>query len=477
MSQDGVLASSSQCGISGDPCQITSRYCGNNYLLIPLIQRLLLYVNQLELVVQDVEHSGSTPQPRICAEHVVDCSVDELAIDGWRQPAIGLGANLINGNDLIDQPATRTATKPEFVGQTSQRCPCVDPGPNISMCLTRVGRFLRCSVHAARRRGGPVPYSRFARRRRRRTRRAHRPFQTDPPARVLLADYEHPYDHTITAKDMYARREDDRLARKQRPENRVRWVFFSVDVALTPLQFYSFLTRSRSRSRSKTDPSLDHESTIPELVHDYPHNTSHSRQSSGSVREDKSSKPSAYRPLSTTTTATNTTIMPPTPKPRRTPAPYAEVPPHHNENTSRPSTPSRGPSNTRKKLHNIFGIPLTGPRRSGSRKSSISSTRPSTPDLHSAPPLPDPGSSHDSTPSRRNNAPPPLDFHRSSSPSLRSRSKQSTFDSVESSTSTSAPRDHQFKSQKLFLGKQTQPLLAWNADNVISARPHRIVPF
>ncbi|KAF8915797.1 hypothetical protein CPB85DRAFT_1291833 [Mucidula mucida] len=269
----------------------------------------------------------------------------------------------------------------------------------------------------------------------------------------VLSDYadERPYDRTITAKNMYARKDDERQTRKQKPESR----------------FYSFLTRSRSRSRPKNDPALDHESIVPELARDY---GSHSRQSSASIREktrgDKISINPASRPLSTTTTATNTTIMPPTPKARRAAAPLvaAPAPAHPNENTSRPSTPKL-PSNTRKKLHNIFGIPLSGPRKSDSRKSSFNSSRPCTPDLlvaTNAPPLPATsrqGSGHDpirSSP-RRAKIPLPLDIVRSESPSLGSRSRQATFDSLESSTSTSAStssnRDHNFKSQKLFLAR------------------------
>ncbi|KAF9054979.1 hypothetical protein BDZ89DRAFT_1055605 [Hymenopellis radicata] len=275
-------------------------------------------------------------------------------------------------------------------------------------------------------------------------------FQSDPPSKVVYAD-EHPYDRTITANNMYALKEDERQTRKQKPESR----------------FYSFLTRSRSRSRPKNDPALDHESIVPELARDY---GSHSRQSSASIREKShGDKPTisinpASRPLSTTTTATNTTIMPPTPKARRTATPLVAVPApaHPNENTSRPSTP-KIPSNTRKKLHNIFGIPLSGPRKSDSRKSSLNSTRPNTPDplvATNAPPLPATcrqGSSHDPIPSAPRKIPAPLNIVRPESPSLGSRSRQATFDSLESSTSTSAStsskRDHNFKSQKLFLAR------------------------
>jgi hypothetical protein len=96
------------------------------------------------------------------------------------------------------------------------------------------------------------------------------------------------------------------------------------------------------------------------------------------------------RPLSSTTTATNTTITPatptqtrhrqkhpPIPDPGLTPRPARLV---RDPTPPRPSTPK--PSNARKKLHDLFGIPL-----SNSRKSSIS--RPDSPELfQDAPPLP-----------------------------------------------------------------------------------------
>ena len=92
------------------------------------------------------------------------------------------------------------------------------------------------------------------------------------------------------------------------------------------------------------------------------------------------------RPLSSTTTTTNATVLPPTPTQIRRPRKYPPVPdppiqPLPIDSTpSRPSTPK--PSNTRKKLHDLFGIPLPN-----SRKSSLS--RPDSPErFQDAPPLP-----------------------------------------------------------------------------------------
>lgn len=200
-----------------------------------------------------------------------------------------------------------------------------------------------------------------------------------------------------------------------------------------------------------------------------------------SKREEKAfSKHSSHlstRPLSSTTTATNTTITPHTPKARRiVPIPVtsqAEQP--HNENTSRPPTP-KGISNTRRKLHNIFGIPLSGPHRSGSRKSSVSSTRPGTPDPQGAtnpPPLPGP-SSQDFQPERsprRPRAPPPSHTQRSERPSLTTRS---TSGSTESLTSSMSKRENASRIQKHFIGKSLS--LPSNDSANLSQRVPQIFP-
>ncbi|KAG5648878.1 hypothetical protein DXG03_000227 [Asterophora parasitica] len=144
---------------------------------------------------------------------------------------------------------------------------------------------------------------------------------------------------------------DDRPTRKSKAENRI----------------YRFITRSltRSRSRSRTrnghDP-LDTDEPVPHLppIH----------------IDSMRSKPSARissRPLSSTTTATNTTITPATPRAKkRIPVPQNNSP---SASPTRPATPNA--SAARKKLHTLFGIPLASPKNSSFRSSTQSSPRPS----------------------------------------------------------------------------------------------------
>ncbi|KAJ4479335.1 hypothetical protein J3R30DRAFT_2748732 [Lentinula aciculospora] len=173
------------------------------------------------------------------------------------------------------------------------------------------------------------------------------------------------------------REESDRLARKKnKPENK----------------FYRFLTRSRSRSSPRTNASAsiseELASAIPESSQNHEHSI-HSRDSSwSSARSSKNrpmssktatSKPSTIlqsRPLSSTTTATNTTITPPTPKASR----------HMSSSIPKPPEPSplapKSPTSARQRLHNIFG-----------RRSSISSSKDASPgqsntDLENVPPIP-----------------------------------------------------------------------------------------
>ncbi|KAK0461926.1 uncharacterized protein EV420DRAFT_1527922 [Desarmillaria tabescens] len=312
-------------------------------------------------------------------------------------------------------------------------------------------------------------------------------FQSNQATKVRLSDYadSHPSSQQPTSKDMYASRDDERPTRKSKSENR----------------FYSFITRSRSRSRTKAGASVDIEPVASELSQGYAADIStHSRQSSISSRapleqrcHTPSSKPPTLhpsRPLSSTTTATNTTVKPPTPKGKRrvpVPIPKPNILAQENENPSsvagsRPSTPKLS---TRKKLHNLFGIPLSGARRSGSRKSSISSTRPTTPDLQSsadAPPLPlqpeSPnyhirGNNHDPI------LPPlprvPLSLH---SHFGDSKAKPTSIDPLESSTSTTASyssrRDTFFKASKLFSVRN--PLVMSPTSSTFDDRPRPYSP-
>lgn len=144
------------------------------------------------------------------------------------------------------------------------------------------------------------------------------------------------------------------------------------------------------------------------------------------------------RPLSSTTTATNTTIKPiqtrrpkkhpPDPIPIPVPAPTYENNPI---SVSRPSTPTASkPSSTRKKLHNLFGIPLSG--HGNSRKSISSRSRPASPRVSSdaghtqhPPPNSTDGVIDDTTPSLLHQ--PPLSRPQSpaSSPPTRPKAKPS----------------------------------------------------
>lgn len=169
----------------------------------------------------------------------------------------------------------------------------------------------------------------------------------------------------------------ERESRKPKPENR----------------FYNFLSRSRSRSRTK-DARIDG----PASSRDTPSNT-----------VLPNSKPPARitsRPISTTTTTTNATVVPSTPKATRArPVPITQssevigpdqqIPP----GSSIPKLPG-----TRRKLHNLFGIHLVGQKKPsfGAAISQPGSSRSSL----DVPPMPTqvaslrPNSRHKGAPSR-----------------------------------------------------------------------------
>ncbi|RDB20106.1 hypothetical protein Hypma_012749 [Hypsizygus marmoreus] len=187
--------------------------------------------------------------------------------------------------------------------------------------------------------------------------------------------------------------DDDRPSRKPRKsENRVDafpfYNFSCFDSDHLPSKLYNFiarsLTRSRSRSRSRSGREPDDE-PVPDLP-DSPSRLSNAGHSS-------SSKPVIRiqsRPLSSTTTATNTTITPGTPRAKKRPPSAIPIPDMSpkvadpfDSPSSRPPTPKA--STTRKKLHNLFGIPLSSPRKSSFSSSRQSSRRPS---LDVIPPLP-----------------------------------------------------------------------------------------
>ncbi|KAF8897748.1 hypothetical protein BD779DRAFT_1667673 [Infundibulicybe gibba] len=239
-----------------------------------------------------------------------------------------------------------------------------------------------------------------------------------------------------------SRADDERPSRKSKSENRL----------------YNFLTRSRSRSQSKNGRSTSvDKSPIPDLP------IGHSRHAS----PGSSSKPASRiqsRPLSSTTTATNTTITPQTPRAKKRTPVVAPVPSQENDGSlSRSSTP-KGLSATRKKLHNLFGIPLSSPRKSSF--SSRGSSPGFTPNGHLEviPPLPSPETDDDPTPrprrsfspfrNRRTESPTPLPR-----PNLPADSTGSNTNVTSSSTSTSTSSriDQFFRSQKIFAAGSRSP--------------------
>ncbi|KAF8812292.1 hypothetical protein BYT27DRAFT_7239825, partial [Phlegmacium glaucopus] len=181
---------------------------------------------------------------------------------------------------------------------------------------------------------------------------------------------------------MLTTRGDERQPRKPKPENR----------------FYNFLTRSRSRSRSKNEELLTEEPNV-QLMPELPQKTRSHTPGSKPVSRIQS------RPLSSTTTATNTTITPSTPKAKKRPQPHVStIPPapiiFDNSQSSSSNLTTPKPSATRQKLHDLFRIPLG--RKSSSR--SRSRSRPSSPQMSSdIPPLPTPD---DITPKQRRSSPP-----------------------------------------------------------------------
>lgn len=154
-------------------------------------------------------------------------------------------------------------------------------------------------------------------------------------------------------------------------------------------RLYTFLTRSRSRSTPRepsTNSAFDH---VPDLPRGYHSVDLNSPQSKAPSR-------ASSRPLSTTTTATNTTITPQTfsltprgEKRRQQASAVAAAmgPPA----SPRPASPSPASSGTRRRLHNLFGLTLGGSRKSSggstSSRGDTSRSRPNTP--ATAPSAPD----------------------------------------------------------------------------------------
>ncbi|KAG6810955.1 hypothetical protein H0H92_009658 [Tricholoma furcatifolium] len=123
--------------------------------------------------------------------------------------------------------------------------------------------------------------------------------------------------------------------------------------------------------RRDSPPPVDPNEPVPNLP-----SSQNGRARGDTMGQCSPSKPSTRiqsRPLSSTTTATNTTVTPGTPRPKKQPPPGVPVSPAMSE------TP-RANSATRKKLHNLFGIPLSSPK-----KPSFSSSDHSRPSVDHAP--------------------------------------------------------------------------------------------
>ncbi|KAF8076614.1 hypothetical protein FPV67DRAFT_424215 [Lyophyllum atratum] len=241
--------------------------------------------------------------------------------------------------------------------------------------------------------------------------------------------------------------DDDRPTRKSKSENRLyRFITRS-------------LTRSRSRSRSRngrdSPPPIDPDEPVPDLP----------PSQSGRIRIDSMgqstpSKPATRipsRPLSSTTTATNTTITPGTPRPKKRP-PSAIPIPEAQKNTKLPDIPPRPvtpkASAARKKLHTLFGIPLSSPKKSSFNSSTHSSRRPS---IEAAPPLPDhvrDVEDDDATPKALKSYSPHL-YSRPESPSPEPRPKLSNNPSTSSTITSSGSGSSRL--QRFFTGQKTPP--------------------
>ncbi|KAK2466080.1 hypothetical protein APHAL10511_001722 [Amanita phalloides] len=192
-------------------------------------------------------------------------------------------------------------------------------------------------------------------------------------------------DHADLLTDMSTQTNHERPSRNIKSENRL----------------YTFLSRSRSRSRPKVS-------------------TQKSSQDASGLPDSPDSKPSARiasRPLSSTTTATNATVTPGTPKAR----PQLLAPiivPQRPSTGLAPQIPPRPatakPSNARKKLHILFGISLSSPKKSSFTASQLDSSRSSLdmPPLPTRPLTPNPAS-------KRNRS-----FSRSHSPNTLSKMRQ-----------------------------------------------------
>ncbi|KAJ3502884.1 hypothetical protein NMY22_g18435 [Coprinellus aureogranulatus] len=207
---------------------------------------------------------------------------------------------------------------------------------------------------------------------------------------------------------------DERPSRRTKLENRI----------------YSFLTRSRSRSRSK----LEQSDSIPPKMHQ-------DQRQAPTGTKPASRIPS--RPISSNSNSSSQKRTPLAPK--AAPTQQQQV----RENaapSSRPTTPKS--SVTKKTIHSLFGIPLALRRSSRSRsRSRPSSPQPSLKTAKDAPPVPASGWYDDEpTPKARKPAPSPLTSSRNTSPTRKPKSRASD------------PAPTSLKLPKLFSAPQQQRL-------------------
>lgn len=174
------------------------------------------------------------------------------------------------------------------------------------------------------------------------------------------------------------------------------------------------------------------------------------------------------RPLSSTTTATNTTITPGTPRPKKRPPSGIAVLERTNDaslerSPLRPETPK---ASTRKRIHTLFGIPLSSPRKSSFGSSRQSSRRAS---IEVPPPLP--GYENNEVIEDNDPTPRPLKSYspqansRPESPSPSPRPKPLALNASSSSTATSSTSASS-RLQKFFSGHKSPQPSAPSADSV-----------
>ncbi|KAF6762151.1 hypothetical protein DFP72DRAFT_987503 [Ephemerocybe angulata] len=152
-------------------------------------------------------------------------------------------------------------------------------------------------------------------------------------------------------------------------------------------RIYNFLTRSRSRSRSKLDIVDDTTKARERMRRESIDTRTKPATPSKAANGTKPASRIPSRPLSSTTTATNSTVTPSTPKAKRRPPSALPVPPPPSQpEPTSPPTPK--PSSVSKKnLQNLWGIPQALRRSSRSRSRSRPNSPQPSPDGN-RPPLP-----------------------------------------------------------------------------------------